>query len=204
MRVRITLREFQNILEIGPAPRIDRLGVIADDHHVLVLGRERVNEVRLDFVRVLIFVHQNELKLPPVKPNDVLVFDQHPQCFFEQIIEIERVRRLFLSFIAGMHILDLLEQRQEIRELFGEQFLHRPLRVDRKAEEIGKHVTLGKTNLLWIDSSVGNNGRDQVSLVLPVHNGETRGIAEGATVTSQHSVSDRVKGAAPDPGGIDR
>src|SRR5438270_10931253 len=103
-----------------------------------------------------------------------------------------------------MHILDLLKNRQEIRELFGEQFLHRTLRVDRKAEELGEHVTLRKTNLLWIDSSVGNNGRDQVSLILPIHNGETRGIAEGATVTSQHSVSDSVRGAATHPGRIDR
>ena len=54
-----------------------------------MLGREHVDEVGLDFVRVLIFVHQNELKLSPVKPSDMLVIDQHPQGLFQQIIEIE-------------------------------------------------------------------------------------------------------------------
>ena len=103
-----------------------------------------------------------------------------------------------------MHILDLLEQWQEIGKLFGEQFLHWPLRVDREAEEIGEHVTLGKTNFLRINSRVGDNGCDQVLLILAVHNSETRGITEGTAVAPQHTVADGVKGPAPDSGGIDR
>ena len=103
-----------------------------------------------------------------------------------------------------MHILDLLEQRQEIGKLFGEQLLHGSLRVDSEAEEIGQNVALGKTNFLRINSRVGDNGRDQVFLILAVHDRETEGITESTAMTPQHTVPDRVKGAAPDSGGIDR
>ena len=99
-----------------------------------MLGCECIDEVGLDLVGILIFVDQDELKLSSIKQGDVLVFDQHPECLFEQIVEIDRVRRLLLSFITRLHILDLLEQRQEIGELFGKQFLHGPLGVDSEAE----------------------------------------------------------------------
>ena len=72
-RVRIAFGKFENVLKIRAAPRIDRLGIIADDHHVLVIERQRINEISLDFVRILIFIDKNKLKLPPIKCRDPFV-----------------------------------------------------------------------------------------------------------------------------------
>ena len=72
-----------------------------------------------------------------------------------------------------MHILDLLEQRQEIGKLFGEQLVHGSLGVDGEAKEIGQYVALGKPNFLRINSRVGNNSCNQVLLILAIHDGET-------------------------------
>ncbi len=128
LRSRIALREFEDVLEVRAAPRVDRLRVVAHNHDVFVLRRERVDEVRLDLVRVLIFIDENEFELPPIKRRDLLVLEQHAQRFLEQIVEVHRVGRFLLLLVARVHIFDLLEQRQEIRKLFREQFLHRPSR----------------------------------------------------------------------------
>ena len=73
LRIRITLRKGENVFEVRATPRVDRLRVIADHHQVTVFDRERVNKVRLDLVRVLILVHENELELAPVKFRDLVV-----------------------------------------------------------------------------------------------------------------------------------
>src|SRR6266511_3359845 len=51
LRIRITLWKFENILEVGAAPRVDRLRVIAHHHHVVMIPGEQINEISLDFVR---------------------------------------------------------------------------------------------------------------------------------------------------------
>src|SRR5437764_15469822 len=103
-----------------------------------------------------------------------------------------------------MHILDLLEQRQEIGKLFGEQLLHWALSVDGEAEEICQNIALGKANFLRINSRVGDNSGNQVLLILSVHDGETGRITKRTAVAPQHAVADRVKRAAPDSAGINR
>ena len=88
LRIRITLWKFENVLEVGAAPRVDRLRVVAHYHHVLMVACEQINEVSLNLVRVLVFVDENELKLPPVNFRDSLVLLKHRQRLLQQIIEI--------------------------------------------------------------------------------------------------------------------
>src|SRR5207247_2704049 len=64
LRVRIAFWKFENVLKIRAAPRIDRLRVIAAAHHVFVIQRQRIAENSLDFVRILILIDKDELKLP--------------------------------------------------------------------------------------------------------------------------------------------
>ena len=53
-------RELHDVLDLRTAPRVDALEVVADGHDVAVLCRENVRELRLQAVRVLIFVHEHE------------------------------------------------------------------------------------------------------------------------------------------------
>ena len=82
LRVRIAFREFENVLKIRAAPGVNRLRVIANDHHIPMIASEKINKVSLDLVRVLILIHENELKLSPVKCRDPFVLLKHRQCFF--------------------------------------------------------------------------------------------------------------------------
>ncbi len=204
LRVRITFRKFENVLEIGAAPGVDRLRVVAYDHDVAMVVREEIDEIGLDLVRILIFVDQDELKLPPIKRGDALVLLQHRQCLFEQVIEIDRVRGLFLFLVASVNIGDFFEQWQKVRELLGEQFLHRCLGVDHKAENLREHIAFRETNFLWIDPRACDNGVDQIFLIFAVHDGEAAVVSERAAVAAQHPVSDRMKCAAPNSARVDR
>src|SRR6266536_4004469 len=67
LRIRITLRKFENVLEVRAAPGVDRLRVVANYHEVAMVMREQVDKISLDFVRVLVFIDENELELPPIK-----------------------------------------------------------------------------------------------------------------------------------------
>src|SRR6266699_2966624 len=66
-RLRIAFWKFENVLKIRAAPRVNRLRIIAHDHQVPVITSESIDEVGLDLVRILIFIDENELKLPPIK-----------------------------------------------------------------------------------------------------------------------------------------
>ncbi len=129
---------------------------------------------------------------------------QHPQRLLQQIVEIHRVRRLLLLLVARVHILDLLDQRQEIRKLLRQQFLHRPLRVDRETENIRQHIRLREPDLLRINPRTGHDRRDQILLILPIENREPARITEHLPMPPQHPVADGVKRPAPKPARIDR
>ena len=109
LRVRIAFRKFEDVLEVRSAPRVNRLRIVTHHHHVPVIASEQIDEVSLDFVRVLIFINENKLELTPIKFRDAFVLLKHRQRLLEQVVEIHRVGRLLLPFITGMHVLDLVE-----------------------------------------------------------------------------------------------
>ena len=74
-----------------------------------MIAGEQVYEVSLNLVRVLVFIDQNELKLPLVNFRDSLVLLKHQQRLLQQIVEIHRVGGLLLFFVALMNVLDLVE-----------------------------------------------------------------------------------------------
>ncbi len=152
LRIRIALWKFENVLKVRAAPGVDRLRVVAHYHQIAMVAREQVDKVSLDFVRVLIFVDQNELKLAPVDFRDPLVLLNHQQRLLQQVVKIHRVRRLLLFFVSVPNVLDFVEQRQEVRKLFREQRLQLHLRVHDEAEDFREHITLRKPDFLWINS----------------------------------------------------
>ena len=119
--VRVAVGEFQNVLEMRAAPGIDALAVVADRHDVVVGGGQEVHQRALQFVGVLVFVHEDELET-------ALLFFAHFGMFLEeleperqQIVKVHRIGRDFAGGVTALQGGDLVGQRGEPGELFGQQ-----------------------------------------------------------------------------------
>ena len=53
-----------------------------------MVAGEQIDQISLDLVRVLIFIDENKLKLPPVNFRDPLVLLKHRQRLLQQVVEI--------------------------------------------------------------------------------------------------------------------
>ena len=103
-----------------------------------------------------------------------------------------------------MDVLDLLEQRQEIREFCGKQFFHRCLCIDDKAKDLSEHIAFREPDFFRINSRACYDRVDQILLIFAIHDRESARITERASVTSQDSVPHRMERPAPKPARIDR
>ena len=58
------LFEIKQIGDLGPAPAVDALVIIADNAEVAMLLRQEVDEIKLRRVGVLVFVDHHVLEFP--------------------------------------------------------------------------------------------------------------------------------------------
>ena len=49
-------------MEIRAAPRVDALRIVAHHHDIVVSRGQKIDELALESVRVLIFIHEDELE----------------------------------------------------------------------------------------------------------------------------------------------
>jgi hypothetical protein len=102
----IAFWKLQDVLEVCPTPRIDALGVIPHHHHILVPGRQQINDLALETVRVLILIHQDELKAPLVVLLDIGMVLEKLQPKDQQVIEVHGVGGPFAAGVGGTRLLD--------------------------------------------------------------------------------------------------
>ena len=82
-RVRKILLKAQNVADFRPAPRVNRLIVVADTAQVVMIPRQQTKPEILNNVGVLVFVNQNIAELP-------LKSFQHIGIFLEQFDAIQQ------------------------------------------------------------------------------------------------------------------
>ena len=58
----IPFGKFEDVLEMRAAPGVNALRIVAHHHDVLMPRGQQIDQVALDFVGVLIFVHEDELE----------------------------------------------------------------------------------------------------------------------------------------------
>ena len=91
-RFRKVALKLQNVANVGPAPRVDRLILISHRAHVVPIARQQPHQFVLRTVRVLIFIDQKILESPVV----IFAHRRHrleqPHGFEQQIVEIHRIR----------------------------------------------------------------------------------------------------------------
>ncbi len=65
------IEEALDVLYLGPAPAVDRLVIVADNHHLTGIARQQTNPGVLNVVGILEFVHQDVSKPLAIVLQDV-------------------------------------------------------------------------------------------------------------------------------------
>src|SRR4051812_4643931 len=93
--------EFENVRDLGAAPTVDRLVVVADDSDIPpFIGQER-DEIELETVRVLELVDHEITKFLPPAGADVFVLAKQTDREDKEIVEIDRVQAFQFSIITA-------------------------------------------------------------------------------------------------------
>ncbi len=204
LRAGITLGEFEDVREIRAAPGVDALGVVADHRDVVMARGQQVNQIALELVRVLVFVHEDELEAALVMFAHVGVVLKELEPEREQVVEIHRVGRALALGVkvgqAGNFLIQIavaLVPVEQINELLVQQFADGFVRVDGEGENFIQHVRFGEMRAFGFDFGVGDAGLDQILGVVAVKNGEIAPVTERVGVGTEHAGADGMKGAAP-------
>ena len=100
LRAGKVLLEAQDVVDVGAAPAVDRLVVVADAAQVAVgLGEQPEPEI-LDDVGVLVLVDQDVAEAALVVGENVGVLAEEPQRLEQEIAEIDGVERLQAGLIG--------------------------------------------------------------------------------------------------------
>ena len=103
-RAREILLEAQDVADLGAAPAVDRLVVVADAGDVLVrLGEQPQPQILRD-VGVLILVDQQRAKAPLIVGKDVRLLAEQRQAVQQKVAEIAGVQRQQALLIGGVEL----------------------------------------------------------------------------------------------------
>src|SRR5438552_3179064 len=105
----IIFLKLQDVLDGGPAPAINRLVFIADHTQVLVIESELADELVLDAVGVLVFVHQDVAKPLVVPLANVRSLVKERDRLEQQVVKVERIR------LAQFPLVEVIDRRQLLR-----------------------------------------------------------------------------------------
>ena len=160
---------------------------------------EQVDQLALHLVRVLVFVHENELEPRLERLADLLVFAQQPQPQVEQVVEVHHAVGHFALGVGGVCLGDLVGERVKIRVAFLHHLAKRQAGVERHRQDVAHKIRLGEAHRLGVDAGIIDRRAHQRLGVVAVHDCERLRVADRLGVPSQHPVADRVKRAAPKP-----
>ena len=191
------LREFHDVLDLRATPRVDALEIVADRHDVAVLRRQNVRELRLESVRVLVFVDEYIEEVLLQGLTDAVARLQQLESVQQEVIEVHRIELQ----LAGLVLLG------DGHDLVG-----------RVARDLGLPTLRDELNALLFIRGLGDHLRDDVLLrevlrilhrrlddvpedlllVLVVDDLKAGLIADERTVTTEEARTDRVEGSAHD------
>ncbi len=196
-RRREALGKFQDVVDRRRAERVDRLRIVADDAHTHAVRLHRVHDLRLQRIRVLVFVDQHVLEAPADLAGDPLFLHedvpvQQQVVVVEQLLRVldldvaaEQLRQLVAPVAApGKYLFERLCQRMAAVDAVG---------VDRQARVLAREplLFLGETELLAQEVQ-------QVRGIAAVEHRERRLQPDHLRVLAQQPVADRVIGAGPE------
>ena len=188
--IREIAAEFVDVLDLGAAPAIDGLVIIADDGDgVIVVGQQPQPGV-LDAVGILELVHQDVAEATLIVTAQVVVVAEqfeHPQQHF---VEVHQATTLAGLFIAEVDLLHGLHEQIAIGvHVFGAQAFVL-LAVDKPGGLAGRPA-------LFIQPQLLDHTLDQTNLVVGINDLETLGKVRLLPVGPQQTVGNAVEGPHP-------
>ena len=186
------LFEAQDVRNLGAAPRIDRLVVVADAANVLPLLRKQAEPEILAGVGVLIFVDEDIFEAVLILREYVAVGLQDYQHVEQKVAEIAGVERLQPRLIERVEMLALA---------VGVGFLVGGVEVGRNEPAVFPFVDEAGELARWPAFLVESLGLNQLfedaQLVVGVEDREIALQADQLGVAAQHLGRDAVEGAEP-------
>ena len=113
--VREILLEIEDVGDVGTAPAVDGLVVVAHNHEILILGRQQVGDLVLHVVGVLILVHADVAEALLVLLEHLGARAQKLQRTHEQVVEVHRIRCAQAALELGIHAGGLVGARNHRR-----------------------------------------------------------------------------------------
>ena len=186
---RIVAFELQNIAQIGAAPRINGLVVVAHHHDVATLGGEQLGDGVLGAVGVLVLVHHEIAEAVLVGLAHVLVILQQQVAVEQKVVEIEGVGRAQPLLQTLVDALSHLAHGVAGREI---------ARSDQVVLRLGDAVhQLVDGEALRVDVQLGHDFFVQPLHIVGVVDGEVLCEAQPLGVGAQHAHAHRVEGGHP-------
>ena len=187
----VVLLEVEDVADVGAAPRVDGLVVVAHHHEVLVLAGQKARDLVLGAVRVLILVDADVAEALLVLLENVGVVAQEAIGVDEQVVEVHGVgagqAALKLLIHARSHLLGRgVGTSGEVRRV--EELVFR-------RGDLGTHGIQGKA--LLVDAQVGHDGLDETLGIVVVVNGKRVAVAQAGAVDAQHAHAHGVERAHP-------
>ena len=190
LRAREVAFEAQDVVDLGPAPAIDRLVVVADAADIAGRGRQQPQPQILGDIGVLVLVDEDIAKAPPVFLGDIRMLGQYGQVVQQQVAEVAGVQAAQPRLIGGIEAVALA-----VGEILGRgQGFGRPAAVlpvvDQPVQRPGRPafgVEIGRFQQLFADPF----------LIVGVEDGEAGLEPDQFGVPAQDLGRHRVEGAQP-------
>ena len=109
--MRIVLLKFEDVSQICPAPRIDRLIIIAHYHDVLVTSSEKLSYQVLRMIRILILVDHHVLETLLIRAKNIGLVLKEKKSMQEQIVEIHGIGLTKALLVADIDLRHALSYR---------------------------------------------------------------------------------------------
>ncbi len=184
--------EAQDVVDLGAAPAIDRLVVVADAADVVPPLRQQPQPEVLDDVGVLVLVDQHVPEAVLILLQDIRVLAEQAHAFEQQIAEIGCVQRLQACLIGRIELPALAVG--ESRRLAGRNGIRVEPAVLPAVDQVGEAA---RRPALLVDVLGLDHLLHQADLVVCVEDGEARLEPHKLGMPAQDLGRDRMERAEP-------
>ena len=190
------LRKAENVFHGGGTEGVDRLGVVADRRQSRAVGLQRVQDVRLQPVGVLVLVDQHVIEVGA----DVLRqawLGHHRVPVQQQVIIVEQARVLLLLHVSPIQPRELLLPLRAPRVVLLQRLVERCVGVDAVGVDLQAGLLAREALLLGCQPQLLAQTVHEVRGIGAIDDAEVRIELQVRRVVPQQTVADGMKGTRP-------